>query len=470
MLSLLRILLLCVMVWTSAASAQQATPPADCMQVTMQEAVALPGPVSATVSIANCVPSGSIQLGLQVDVTSSNTQVAIPASANVPFDQQTTVTATINLRAVTTCLPVDITFTSMIGGTSLVVVKPLTVCPFLTELIVTNAQVIPPVVAGRRTQMTADVASQGSLPLFNSYRLRVSTVEDMTGLVYNQCPGGGPLIDTGIDEPSLLAGQIATADFSYVFPQAGNFTAVVAGNVSGSEDGPAWNNRATVPVTVDLPRPLICDVTGFTGNGTETVTVAGNWFKTYRSNEQPTVSILGRNGEALRGGRVQVISVPSPLQLQFRTDMSGLSCRLAGSLNVGVSNRTGRTLYPVILEKPVITSTQTGGSGREMTINLAHFRNNCTVTARLQPAEINGQSLAVGGPIDLPILRRTANSVTVQLPAPPRYTGLMYVFTYHVQVVTPYGTATSREGYSIAPVRPRAAVHRCPDGSWDPAC
>lgn len=413
----------------------------SCMTVNLAESATANTNVQANVSIAGCVsPSDTPFVGITLNVSSNNANAASPVINPTSVSSTGIAAVQIAAHSVTTCTNVTLTFSTKVAGTTLTVTKTLMVCPFAFDIGVTGIAVNP-AVAGQDSQVSVTVSNQGSQPLSSNYQVVLSTQEDTTNLVRNNCSTTQPPSSVGATSlPPLNSGQQQTITIPFRFPQAGNFNLVATASIGGSEDGPSTNNSRTQPVAIPIPRPLICEVTPQTTTPGAQLTIRGNWFKRLNSNDTPTVRIGNVNAN--------VVNVVSPLEMTV--SMPDLSCTASGRVSVAVSNPAGATSFengPTFPAAIDITGSTVAQScpGGQMTINVSGLRPNC------------GNPVVRLGNQNLQVVNTTANTITVQLPPtfPAGATQLTVQTTFGTDTInvnflapTISSTSLSRPAYS----------------------
>lgn len=413
----------------------------DCATVTLQATAVSNTTAAAQVSLVNC--RGDATQGFAD--ASVNTASDNPAAARVvPLNTKTigsdgTTSVQISAQPVTVCTPVRLTFTmrfkvkrtdGAVGPEQVkTVIRTLIVCPFRLDVQVTSLAVTP-AEAGRDSQVTVTLVNQGAQAPRPSgaglYRVNLTTVEDMSGLVRDSC---SPTSSVGLAGfPQLNPGEPQTLNLRFKFPQAGAFNLKAEVSLFESEDGPADNNSRTKAVAVPLPRPLVCEVTPLTARPGDPVKIGGNWFRTLGATGMPTVKV--------GGVEAAIIEVASPLVMSVR--MPDLTCTASGQASVTVANPTGATVFsggPTFPGTLTITGTSRdtspSGSEEDLTISLRNFRSSCRFSVTLEPGP-----LTPGGTITPQVRSSTFDTIVVRIRAP----GSAAAYTLRVQ--TPYGVAT----------------------------
>ena len=312
-------------------------PPPNCMDVTMPVNSAIPNSnIPATASIARCFPIPTVLAspGIPLTVTSNNAAIASPPTNITPFrSQNDSIPVQIATHTVTACTAATLTFSTQLAGTNITQTKTLTVCPFNFDIGVANLAANQIADAGQDSVVAVTITNQGAQTLFaNSYRVDLSTQENTTGMVRDSCPSASPGAIAASVLPDIAPGQQQTINLHFHFPQAGNFTLVAKASIGGSEDGPSTNNTKTQAVNVPLPRPLVCNITPTSATAGQIVTIKGNWFRRFGTNDVPTVLFGNQPAQ-----NVQVIS---PLEITAQVPNP---TTLHGQIQVTVTNNTGAT-------------------------------------------------------------------------------------------------------------------------------
>lgn len=427
---------LALVVLSRAAAAGQ-----DCATVTLPGTAVSSTSATAQVSLVNC--RGDASQGFSdasVNTASSNPAAAsvVPLTTKLIGSEGTT-SVQISAQPVTACTPVTLTFTmrfnvKRIDGTVgaeqvKTVTRTLTVCPFRLDVQVTSLAVTP-AAAGQDSQVAVTLVNQGAQAPQSGgsgpYRVNLTTVENVTGLVRDSCSPTSPASLVGL--PQLRPGEPQTVNLRFKFPQAGAFNLKAEVSLFETEDGPAGNNSQKKAVTVPLPRPLVCEVTPLTARPGDPVKIGGNWFRTLGTTEMPTVKV--------GGVEAPVIDVASPLAMSVR--MPDLTCTASGQASVTVANAAGSTAFsggPTFPGALGITGTSRDtsppGADEDLTITLRNFRPNCRFTVTLEPAP-----LTPGGTLTPQVVSTAADTIKVRLRPP----GPGAAYTLRVQ--TPYGGAT----------------------------
>ena len=430
------VIFLALVVLSRATAAGQ-----DCATVTLPATAVSSTSVTAQVSIVNC--RGDATQGFAeatVNTASSNSAAASAAPLNTKvIAADGTTSVQISAQPVAACTSVTLTFTirfkvKRIDGTVgpeqvKTVTRTLIVCPFRLDVQVTALSVAP-AAAGQDSQVTVTLVNQGAQTPRPSggglYRVNLTTVENMSGLVRDSCsPAPSASL---VAFPQLRPGEPQTLNLRFKFPQAGPFNLKAEVSLFESEDGPADNNSQKKAVTVPLPRPLVCEVAPLTARPGDAVRIGGNWFRTLGTTEMPTVKV--------GGVEAPILEVASPLAMSVR--MPDLACTASGQVGVTVTNAAGSTVFnngPTFPGALAIASTSRDtsppGTEEDLIINLRNFRSTCRFAVTLEPGP-----LTPGGTITPEVRSATSDAIVVRIRAP----GSAAAYTLRIQ--TSYGVAT----------------------------
>ncbi len=416
----------------------------QCMRVDVPESIRGGLPITAQVFAADCAPGFNF-LNIQLTAQSSS-PVITPQAIAALFSSQGQVSVQFSTTAVNACTPVTLTFSAQINGQTQTVTRTVTVCQFAFDIQTRDVRlpniVSPP--ANQEVRVAVTVRNQGAQTLFaNSYSVSFTLAEEenMRNHVRRNC--ASPISDlqpVNINpQVDIRPGEERVVEGDFRFPQGGSFNLKATASISGAEDGPDRNaNTSAALVNVTLPPPLVCAVSPTTAVRIgDTITVRGNWFRRFGTNETPTVSIGNRPAE--------VVNVISPLEMTVR--VREVDCAASGQVNITVDNTfgitssaAGPTLAPLEIAG-FSTDNSPPGLAQNLTINLTNFRQSCPATVTLEPLIYSGGRLVYGNSSTLQTLAGgTANSMVVRVFATSMYARIYMV--YRLSVVTPYGTAT----------------------------
>ena len=262
--------------------------------------------------------------------------------------------------------------------------------------------------AGEKSTVRVMFTNAGNETLSgDDYSFRVRLSENPPGRVGGRCEFFNPDNWVSYDYPDVEPGQRQTHERRFTFRQAGTFTLQAEARTDSNQD-PRSNNTIETPVTVGLPRPLVCGVSPLTGKGgTQTAVVWGDWFKTFNTTEVPTVQF--------NGVIAPVVAVPSTMEVEVQQP---LICN-SDPVELRVTNATGTTTRQERVDEALqitgITTTLSNDNRAFLVqIGLAGFRNRCPTRVEFAPGRRIG-NVALGSAFAPAVILTTPVSVLVRV-------------------------------------------------------